>query len=198
MHISEGVLPLATLAGGYAASSVGIGLGLKKSTDEHLVRTAMFSSAFFVTSFIHIPIGPTNIHLVLNGFVGLLTGRTCFAAIGIALLLQAVLFQFGGITTLGINTLNMALPAFLCFLIFSPLLRRKSIPVVLTGFFCGFVSVFLSALLLSLSLVTAGESFIPAAKLVFAANTPLMIVDGFVTALALQFIDKVKPEMLIP
>lgn len=197
MHISEGVLPLITLAGGYAVSSAGVGMGLIKLTDEHLVRTAMLSSAFFVASFIHIPLGPTNIHLVMNGIVGLLTGWSCFIAIGIALLLQALLFQFGGITTLGINTLNMALPAFICFLIFSPLLVRKPIPVVLTGFFCGLLSVFLGALLLSLSLITAGESFIPTAKLVFASNTPLMIVDGIVTALALQFISKVKPEMLI-
>lgn len=196
MHISEGVLPLATLAGGYAASAAGIAMGLKKLKDEQLVKTAMLSSAFFVASFIHIPVGPTNIHLVLNGFVGLLTGWSCFIAIGIALLLQALLFQFGGITTLGINTLTMALPAFISFLIFSPLLMRQSMPVVLTGFLCGFVSVFLSALLLSLSLVTAGESFMPAAKLVFAANTPLMVIDGLITALALQFIGKVKPEML--
>ena len=196
MHISEGVLPLATLAGGYAASAAGIGMGLKKLKDEQLVKTAMLSSAFFVASFIHIPVGPTNIHLVLNGFVGLLTGWSCFIAIGIALLLQALLFQFGGITTLGINTLTMALPAFISFLIFSPLLMHQSMPVVLTGFLCGFVSVFLSALLLSLSLVTAGESFMPAAKLVFAANTPLMVIDGLITALALQFIGKVKPEML--
>lgn len=196
MHISEGVLPLVTLAGGYAVSAAGVGMGLKNLKDEQLVKTAMLSSAFFVTSFIHIPVGPTNIHLVLNGFVGLLTGRSCFIAIGIALLLHALLFQFGGITTLGINTLNMALPAFISFLIFSPLLIRKSIPIAVTGFLCGFVSVLLSALLLSLSLVTAGESFLPAAKLVFAANTPLMIVDGLVTALALQFISKVKPEIL--
>lgn len=196
MHISEGVLPLITLAGGYAVSGAGVGMGLKNLKDEQLVKTAMLSSAFFVASFIHIPVGPTNIHLVLNGFVGLLTGWSCFIAIGIALLLQALLFQFGGITTLGINTLNMALPAFISFLIFSPLLIRKSIPIAVTGFLCGFVSVLLSALLLSLSLVTAGESFLPAAKLVFAANTPLMIVDGLVTALALQFISKVKPEIL--
>ena len=66
----------------------------------------------------------------------------------------------------------------------------------MAGFLCGFTSVFLSALLLSLSLATTGESFFPAARLVFAANTPLMLIDGLITALALQFIMKVKPEML--
>lgn len=196
MHISEGILPWATLAGGYAASALGVAIGLKKIEDRQMVKTAMLSSTFFIASFIHIPLGPTNIHLVMNGFIGLLTGWSCFIAIGIALLLQALLFQFGGITTLGINTFNMALPALACFLIFSPFLSSKKISVLLTGFFSGFVSVFLSALLLSFSLVTAGEPFIPAAKLVFAANLPLMIVDGMITALALRFIERVKPEIL--
>lgn len=196
MHISEGILPFAALAGGYAASTLGVVFGLRKTEDAQMIKTAMLSSTFFVASFIHIPLGPANIHLVLNGFVGLLTGWACFIAIGTALLLQALLFQFGGITTLGVNTFNMALPALVCFLIFSPFLSSKKIPVILTGFFSGFVSVFLSALLLSLSLLTAGEPFVPAAKLVFAANAPLMLVDGLVTGLALQFIDRVKPEML--
>ena len=196
MHISEGILPLTTLGTGYALSALGVGIGLRKIRDEEMVRTAMVSSAFFVASLIHIPLGPTNIHLVLNGFVGLLAGWSCFIAIGIALLLQALLFQFGGITTLGINTLIMSLPAIICFLFFSPLLSSKKIPVVMTGFLCGFTSVFLSALLLSLSLATTGESFFPASRLVFAANTPLMLIDGLITALALQFIMKVKPEML--
>lgn len=197
MHISEGILPLTTLAGGYAASALGVAKGLKNIEDEQMVRVAMLSSAFFVASFIHIPLGPTNIHLVLNGFVGLLAGWSCFIAIGIALLLQALLFQFGGITTLGINTLTMALPAVICYLIFFPLLSSKKIPIILTGFLCGFISVFFSALLLSFSLATTGESFIPAARLVFAANIPVMLVDGLITAMALQFIEKVKPEMLI-
>ncbi|MCW8815850.1 MAG: cobalt transporter CbiM [Chlorobium sp.] len=197
MHISEGILPLTTLGAGYAISALGVGVGLKNIRDDEMVRTALLSSTFFVASLIHIPIGPTSIHLVLNGFVGLLAGWSCFIAIGIALLLQALLFQFGGITTLGINTLVMSLPALVCFLIFSPLLSGKKLPVAMTGFLCGFTSVFFSALLLSLSLATAGESFFPAARLVFAANTPLMLIDGLITTLALQFIMKVKPEMLV-
>ncbi len=196
MHISEGVLPLVTLAGGYAASTGGVAIGLRRIKDDEMVKTAILSCAFFLASFIHIPVGPANIHLVLNGLVGLLCGWSVFIAIGLALLLQAILFQFGGITTLGINTLNMALPALCCFLIFSPLLAQRKLSPVVTGFFCGMLSVFLSAAMLSLSLITAGDAFIPTAHLVFFSNTPLMIIDGLLTAAALQFISTVKPEML--
>lgn len=198
MHISEGVLPLTTLSAGYALSAAGVAFGLKNIREDRIVRTAMMSSTFFVASFIHIPIGPANVHLVLNGLVGLLTGWSCFVAIGIALLMQALLLQFGGITTLGVNTLNMALPALLCFLIFSSGISRGNIPLFPVGILCGALSSLLSAVLLSLSLTTAGEAFLPAAKLVLLANLPLMVVDGLVTGFVLLFIGKVKPEMLKP
>jgi len=196
MHISEGVLPLATLAAGYAVSTGGVAIGLQKIRDDEMVKTAMISCAFFLASFIHIPVGPAHIHLVLNGLAGLLCGWSVFIAIAIALLLQALLFQFGGITTLGINTLNMALPALCCFLIFAPLLARKKLSPAVAGFFCGTLSVFLSAIMLSLSLISAGEAFLPTAQLIFVSNIPLMIIDGLLTGAALQFIRTVKPEML--
>ncbi len=196
MHISEGVLPLATLATGYAVSAAGLAVGLRHIRDDRIVRTAMMSSAFFVASFIHVPVGPANVHLVLNGLVGLLTGRACFPAIGLALFLQALLFQFGGLTTLGINTMNMALPALLCFLLLSPQVARGRIPLLPAGFLCGSLSVFLGALMLSLSLASAGEAFLPAAKIAFVTNIPLMLIDGAITAVVLQFIGTVKPEML--
>jgi hypothetical protein len=65
-------------------------------------------SAFFVASFIHVPVGPAAVHLVLNGLCGLLLGWLAFPAILVGLTLQALLFQFGGLTTLGVNTFNLA------------------------------------------------------------------------------------------
>ena len=196
MHISEGVLSLPVLATGYLCSAVGVGMGLKKLKEEDMVRTAIFSSAFFVASLIHVPFGPASVHLILNGLVGILLGWPCFCAIFIALLLQAVLFQFGGMTTLGINTLNMALPALICYFVFSRIIKKGILPVVITGFLCGFLGVFLSTIALSTSLVFSGEQFISSAKLIFIAHTPVMIIDGIITGLVLQFIKKVKPEIL--
>ena len=71
--------------------------------------------AFFVGSFVHVPIGLSSAHLILNGLLGAILGWAAFPAILTALLLQAVLFQFGGITVLGVNTFNVAGPAVLCF-----------------------------------------------------------------------------------
>ncbi|MCK5014004.1 MAG: cobalt transporter CbiM [Candidatus Omnitrophica bacterium] len=196
MHISEGVLSLPVITIGYALTAAGVGIGLKQLKDEDIVKTAVFSAAFFIASLIHVPLGPSNVHLILNGLVGLLLGPVSFCAIFLALLLQAILFQFGGLTSLGVNTFNMAMPALLCYVIFFKLIKGNNLPLVIIGFLTGFISVLISALLLSISLILSGEHFTVSAKLIFIAHIPVMVTDGIITAIVLQFIKKVKPEIL--
>ena len=111
MHISEGVLSPTVLGLGAALAAAGVAVGLRKVDDEHLMSVAMLAATFFVGSLVHVPVGPGSAHLILNGLLGLFLGWAAFPAILAALTLQAVLFQYGGITTLGVNTFTMALPA---------------------------------------------------------------------------------------
>ncbi|MFC1526937.1 energy-coupling factor ABC transporter permease, partial [Candidatus Latescibacterota bacterium] len=74
MHISEGVLSPPVLAAGAALAAGGLAIGLKRMQPHDVPKVAVLSSAFFVASLIHVPIGPTNAHLVLNGVTGLLLG----------------------------------------------------------------------------------------------------------------------------
>ena len=53
----------------------------------------------------------SSAHLILNGLLGVVLGWAAFPVIFVALLLQAVLFQFGGFTVLGVNTATMGLGA---------------------------------------------------------------------------------------
>ncbi|HAS88003.1 MAG TPA: cobalt transporter CbiM, partial [Desulfovibrio sp.] len=111
MHISEGILSLPVLACGAVVAATGTMIGLKKIDSEKLISVALLSSVFFVASLIHIPIGPSSAHLILSGLMGLLLGWAAFPAILTGLLLQAVLFQYGGLAVIGVNTAIMALPA---------------------------------------------------------------------------------------
>jgi cobalt/nickel transport system permease protein len=196
MHISEGILSLPVITAGYTLSAMGITIGLRRLQDKDIAKTAVLSSVFFIASLIHVPLGPGNVHLVLNGLLGILLGSAGFCAIFIALLLQAVLFQFGGLTTLGVNTVNMAVPAWLCCVLFSRIIIKPKIPVFIIGFLTGSISVALSAVLLSFSLIWSGEHFESSAKVIFLAHVPVMITDGLITSIVLVFIKKVKPEML--
>jgi len=196
MHISEGVLSAPVLVSGMALTAAGTAIGLKKLDYDHIAKTGMLSAAFFVASLIHVPVGPSNVHLILNGIVGLLLGWAAFPAILVALVLQAVLFQFGGITTLGVNTVIMALPAVLCYMAFSPLIRKQNPVAIMAAFACGFFSVFLGAVMVGLGLIFTEENFLQVAAIVIAAHLPVMIIEGTVTALCVAFLKKVQPEML--
>lgn len=199
MHISEGVLSPPVLASGAALSAAGLAWGLKKIDMERLPQVALMAAVFFLASLIHVPVGPSSVHLVLNGLVGLLLGWAAFPAIGVGLALQAILFQYGGLTGLGVNILNMALPAVICYYLFSPWVRRESRGINLAaGFAAGFGAVLLAAVLTALSLVLSGKVFISAAWAVMAANLPGMFIEGVVTAAAVVFLKQVKPALLAP
>lgn len=197
MHISEGVLSATVLASGIALTAVGTTVGLKKIDYDRIPQVAILSAAFFVASLVHVPIGPSNVHLILNGLMGVFLGWVAFPAILVGLILQALLFQYGGLTSLGVNTMIMALPAVICFYAFRYGIRsRKTVVSMSSSFLCGLVGILLAGLLLAFSLVSTGEHFIGVAKLVVAAHLPVMVIEGLVTAFAVKFLKRVKPEML--
>ena len=196
MHISEGVLSGPVLISGAVLAVVGTGIGLKQLDYEQIAKAGMLSAAFFVASLIHIPIGPSNAHLILNGLVGLLLGWGAFPAMLVALTLQGAFFQFGGMTTLGVNTIIMALPAVICYLIFAPLLKKTARTAAIAGFACGMLAVLLSGLCVALVLMLTDENFLEVAGIVVVAHLPVMVIEGFMTAICVSFLRRVKPEML--
>ena len=196
MHISEGVLSGPVLISGIALSALGVAAGLRKLDYDRIPRAGILAASFFVASLIHVPVGPSSVHLILNGIVGLILGWGAFPAILVALALQAVFFQFGGITTLGINTLIMALPAVVGYYLFSHLLRRSPALALTGAFACGFMAVLLGGLIVALALMFTEEKFLEVAAAVVMAHIPVMIIEGIVTALCVAFLKKVQPSML--
>jgi cobalt/nickel transport system permease protein len=196
MHISEGVLSGPVLISGAALAAVGTAIGLKKLDYDQIAKAGMLSAAFFVASLIHVPIGPANAHLILSGLVGILLGWAAFPAILVALVLQGVFFQFGGITTLGVNTIIMALPAVICYLIFGRWVLKSSRSAAIAAFACGFLAVLISGILVGLSLIFTEENFLEVSGIIVAAHIPVMIIEGIITAVCVGFLRKVRPEML--
>jgi len=196
VHISEGVLSPAILGAGAALTALGTAVGLRRLDYDRLMTVAILAAAFFVGSLIHVPIGPASAHLILNGLLGVILGWAAFPAILVALALQAVLFQYGGITVLGVNTFNMAFPAVLCFLLLRPLLVREGRIRAIGAFCCGALSVAGAGLLTALSLAFTDEGFLQAAGILFVAHIPVMIAEGVVTVLSVSFLAKVRPELL--
>ncbi|MFC1885299.1 cobalt transporter CbiM [Thermodesulfobacteriota bacterium] len=196
MHISEGILSGPVLFSGAALAAAGTAVGLKKIDYDRLPKAGMLSASFFVASLIHVPIGPSNVHLVLNGIVGLLLGWGAFPSILVALALQGVFFQYGGITTLGVNTIIMALPAVICYLIACNMLNGSQPRTLAIAFCCGFFSVLMSSILVGCALIFTQEDFLKVSVAVVLVHLPVMVIEGVVTALCVGFLKKVQPSML--
>ncbi|RLB09342.1 MAG: cobalt transporter CbiM [Deltaproteobacteria bacterium] len=198
MHISEGVLSTPVLVGGGLICAGLTAIGLKNIKDEDIPKVAVLTATFFVASLIHIPLGPSSVHLILNGLMGLILGIAAFPAILIALFFQAILFQFGGLTVLGVNTINMAFPAIVIYYLCKPMVGsgKRGLNMI-GGFIAGAGAVFGAGMLVALSLYLSNKGFISAAKMVILAHVPIMIIEGIITAIAVSFIKKLRPELII-
>ena len=196
VHIVDGALAGEVVAGGAVLAVGGLALGLRTLDLERIPAAGLLSATFFTASLIHVPLGPSSVHLIMNGLAGLVLGWAAFPALFVGLLLQAVFFGFGGVTVLGVNTIAIALPAVLVGLAARPLLREPAPGrAAVVGALAGGAAIAGTAVLVAGALTLSGEAFVPAAKLVLVAHVPVIVVEAFVCAAAVVLIRKVKPEL---
>jgi cobalt/nickel transport system permease protein len=195
MHISDGFLSPAVLAGGALVAGAGVAYGLKKLAPEKIVRVAMVSSVFFLASLVNVKVPPSSTHLSLIGATGLLLGPVSFPAIFVALSLQAILFQFGGLIALGANTAAMGTAAFVVHLLFGRAVRSKNIALA-ASFAAGFAGVAFAAVYAGAMLAMSDRGLLGAARTLALIHLPLAAVEGAATVLIVSFLRKTYPDML--
>ena len=196
MHISDGVLPVSVTLGTFAATIALTAVGVRKTKAESLPKVAVVTSAFFVASLIHLPLGPTSVHLSLPGLVGVLLGPSAYISIVLGLALQSLLFQFGGITALGANSLMMGIPALMVGWLFKQLKGSTLKGHAIAGALGGFLGTILSVGFLAALLYTGGEDFLGVGKIAFISSLPVSIIEAIVAYFTVVFLFKVKPELL--
>lgn len=210
MHVPDGYVPAAVCIAGYAAAVPVTAYALHRirregDPREKIPKASLLTAAFFVASWIHIPVPPTSVHLVLSGLMGAVLGYFAFPAILIGLFLQAVMFGHGGLSTLGLNAIVIGLPALVACHIF----RLRTLfgdanrtGTGVFGFLASLCAIGLSTGLFVLLLV----NYIPAdldadeernAILTLAlGHVPLMFIEGAFTAFVTMFLLRVRPQML--
>lgn len=210
MHIPDGILPLSVCAAGYAVTGAATWYSLRKIQQQEdpqasIPKAALLTSAFFVASWIHIPVPPVSVHLILNGLLGVVLGWYAFPAILIGLFFQAIMFNHGGLTTLGVNAAMMGIPALIAYQIFN--LRYRfggDAPKNLArfAFLGGALGLGLAAAIAFPLLIYTIPGNIDAAAerasiiALLIAHAPLMVVEGFFTATLVTFLHRVKPELI--
>jgi cobalt/nickel transport system permease protein len=203
VHISDGVVTAPWLVGGFVLAGLLALLAAYRVRDEEIPRIAVLSAAFFVATLMHLPLGPTRVHLLLNGLVGVVLGRRAPLAIFIGLGLQAALLGHGGFTTIGVNACVMTLPALLAAALFAGLRRlpwfgrNGNALTWLCGCLLGMISVLATLMLQAMVLLWGGaEDWHQIVWLVFYAHLPIVALEGVVLGFTVSFLARVKPEML--
>jgi len=212
MHIPDGILPASIIVAGYATTGGGTWYSLRqikrdKNPQENIPKASLLTAAFFVASWIHIPVPPVSVHLILNGLLGTILGYYALPAILIGLFFQAVMFQHGGLSTLGVNATMFGIPAIVAYHLFQ--LRHKvgKNNRVWTGvfaFLAGAGGLGVSVVIFFFLIVTNIPANIDAAverNVIYGlvlAHIPLMLIEGAFTAAVALFLMRVKPELLKP
>ncbi|UOK70905.1 cobalt transporter CbiM [Ancylobacter polymorphus] len=199
-HIPDGLLSAPVLIGGGLLAAGGVALGLRWLDERMIPRTALLAAAFFAGSLVAVPVGPSSVHLLLAGLMGVMLGPATFLAVLVALLLQTLLFGFGGLTTLGVNTVNIALPGVLCGMALGPVIRSTPRPSLrfAAGAAAGALAVLGTGAMVALALWLSSSDFAPASRVVIATYLPLALVEAFVTGAVVSFLARVQPEALRP
>ncbi len=208
MHIPDGFLspPVWAAAGAVSAAAVGVSIRrVGKSLDERRIPLLGVAGAFiFAAQMVNFPIAAgTSGHLVGGVLAMLLLGPWAAMLIMAAILIvQALLFQDGGITALGANILNMGvLGSLLGFVVFRGLRR------LLTGLRGTLIASFLTAWLM-----TVLSAALAALEIALSGTIPLRLVlpamagihgligigEGLITTAALAFLLRVRRDLVHP
>ena len=207
MHIADGVMAPEVWIAGWAIALIGLGLmfwKLGKRLDERTMpMMAILAAGIFVAQMLNFPVGGgTTGHLIGAALATIILGPYAAMLIITAILtIQCLVFGDGGITSLGLNILNMAIIAPLVTYGFMTLFRRKtSVGIPVAAWASVFIASAVCAAQLALSYSITGGAYGITGTLAFPAmmgyHAVIGIGEAIVTAGVVMFLAKVSPEML--
>ncbi len=212
MHLADGVLPLgwAAFFGALALPFVAFALGSLRRRAEADVGlkplVAMVAAAVFLLSAmpIPVPVVGTCSHPCGTGLAAILVGPWMAVVVAlVALLLQALFLGHGGFTTLGADLLSMGVAgAFAGWLAFRAL-RAAGASLGAAAFAGGLLSDWATYAVTAAELAASIHGARPAGQ-VFAwvalgfapTQVPLGILEGLLTAGAVTFVARRRPDLL--
>ncbi|NLW24417.1 MAG: cobalt transporter CbiM [Clostridia bacterium] len=197
MHIADGVLSTPVIVASYGVAVAGMAVAAKGIKDEDIPKISLMAGTFFAVSLISIPVPPTSVHPLLCGLIGVILGKRAPLAFFPALLLQALLFKHGGLTSLGANTVMLSIPAYLCYLIYHKTpLKSAAVKGGIVGAISVITTVIILIVLLALTDTRFASGDFSVAQIIMVGHAPLMIVEAVVTAFAVQFLEKNKKSWI--
>ncbi|MDA8235554.1 MAG: energy-coupling factor ABC transporter permease [Clostridia bacterium] len=212
MHIAEGMLPTQWWLGYSGAAAVLVAKGLidyqKKSEKWPMFKqlTGVMTAGVFIISLmpIPVPVAGSSSHPGGTPLAAILMGPTVTAPMSVvALLFQALFLAHGGLTTLGANTLTLALfGGMVGYLVFR-LSQRSGLSLFMAGALAGFLgdlAIYMGTSI-QLALAIHGDAgifkvFVGTLLAFMPTQFPLAILEGAFTGLALKYVAAHRPDIL--
>jgi cobalt/nickel transport system permease protein len=206
MHIPDGFLGAKTwigltlISGGFLIAAL---KRFKKDDLEQRVPLIGVTAAFiFAAQMLNFPVaGGTSGHFMGGVLACMLLGPwTGFIAMSLVLIIQTLIFQDGGLTTLGANIFNMGLVGsvggFYVYFFFRLLLwgdRTRPVAYDLAAW----VSIMLAALMATLELSVSGTVKLSVGlPAMLGIHAVIGVVEAIITTSALMAIWRTRPELM--
>ena len=190
MHIADGIIAAEIAVAADAAAVGALYFFSKRTASEEIPKMGIMAAALFVASLIHFPLAGTSVHLGLFGLAGILLGWRSVPVVFIALLFQSLLFQHGGLLSLGINVLNMSAGAAAAYIIW----RMRPVPEIARAFLAGFAGIIIPALLMAAEFELSGYG--RGIYYLMSVYAAVAAVEGILTVVIVGFFRKAEPELL--
>lgn len=206
MHIPDGFLTANTWVPAWAISIAGLGFCLKKAAlvlkDRMVPLMGVMAAFIFAAQMLNFPvIGGTSGHLLGGALAAILLGPYAGAiVIAVVLIAQCLIFQDGGLTTLGANIFNMSfigsMGAYAIYSLLRKILSRNR-GIIAGAFIAAWASVVLASGFCAVELALSGTSPLKVAlPAMIGLHALIGIGEAIITCLIVGFVIKVRPDLL--
>ncbi len=207
LHIPDGFLNLPIIFVTWVIAIGLIALALSRSQAEYQEKAVplmgVCGAFIFAAQMINFPIpGGTSGHLLGGTLAGALLGPWAGSLVMVAVfIVQAVLFQDGGLTVLGANIFNMGLVGtFAGYYLYKAIRfaigRNKLSGMVIGAAVAAWTSVMVGSLLCAIQLAISGTVPLTVALAAMATwHVIIGIGEAVITVIALSFIWRTRPDM---
>lgn len=209
MHIPDGFLNGATSAGTAVVAAGSLGLSVRKAgvylQDNRIALTGLVAAFVFALQMLNFPVGAgTSGHLLGGALAVILVGPWLgITAVGVVVIIQALLFADGGITALGSNILNMAvitgLTGWSLFRLMNRLLPKSWVTVMVSTFTAALVSVVATSIAFVVEYGIGGRGNAELGT-VFTAMVGVHFLigigEGLISAGAVAAVGAARPELI--
>ena len=206
MHIPDGFVSVGTAAVTYVASAGAVGYSVRRARetlqDRQVPLMGVMAAFVFAAQMLNFPVaGGTSGHLLGGALVAILLGPWAGSlVISAVLVVQALLFQDGGLLALGANVFNMAvIGVWVGYGVYRALIAvlRGDKGRLIAGFLAAWASMVVASLAASLELAISGVSplgvVLPAMALV---HVLIGVGEGLITSGVLAFLATARKDLL--